>query len=163
MAEYTYNFGRPREYDRMKIVKDFVDWAYTNPNAFTVPQFTTSMGFSSDHMIKWSKEDDDFLQWYRVGKELIGINRLNASINKSEENKAKMDKSIYMQTIGNFDFDIKNYQHEEKIFEESLKAKDKDVTSEKDQENFKSLMNQFSKLLSERNIEDKSNNAEQKS
>lgn len=123
--------GRPG-LDRERLMKEFVEWAKDNPEALTVPCFCAPRGFSSDTMITWANEDETFRQAYNTGKELIGINRLKATlVNKqNDEDKNKLDKSIYMQTIGNYDRDVRNYQREEKKFEQSLKVEEQKCVSD---------------------------------
>ena len=76
-CETSNPVGRPR-FDRMKIVNDFVEWAKNNPNAWTVPQFATSIGINSGMMNQWAAiegEDSEFTRAFILGKELIGVNR----------------------------------------------------------------------------------------
>jgi hypothetical protein len=118
--------GRP-SYDRMKIVNDFVNWARTNPDAWTVPQFAVEIGINSGMMNEWAAADEEFSRAFSQGKEYIGINRLKSAIPKSGEDKAKMDRGIYLRGIGNYDKDQNIHDREEKQFEIECKAKvDKD-------------------------------------
>ncbi len=119
------NMGRPA-HDRMKIVNDFVNWARTNPDAWTVPQFATSIGINSLMMNKWAAqegEDSDFTTAFIQGKELLGMNRLNASILKPGQEKPTMDRGIYLRGLGNFDRDQSTYEREERKFDIECKAK----------------------------------------
>lgn len=120
------NNGGRQGLDREKIAIEFIEWAKDNPEALTVPSFCAPRGFSSDTMQTWAKESEEFRRAFNTGKELIGLNRLKATlVNKqNDEDKSKLDKSIYMQTIGNYDLDIRAYQREEKQFEASLKNDD---------------------------------------
>lgn len=114
--------GRPA-YDRMKIVNDFVNWAKTNPDAWTVPQFAVEIGINSGMMNEWAAADEDFSRSFRQGKEYLGINRLKAAIPKSGEDKPKMDRGIYLRGIGNYDTDQNIYERGERKFDIECKAK----------------------------------------
>jgi hypothetical protein len=113
-------FGRPRIHDRMKIVNDFIQYAKTHPECITVPCFTSTIGISSGLMNNWALEDDDFSEAFNIGKELIGLNRLNLV------NMKLMERSIYSQVVGNFDRDINLYQRSEKEFEAQIHNKQDD-------------------------------------
>ena len=112
--------GRPKEYDRLKIGDDFIKWAKENPDCLTVPHFATSIGLNSQILINWCSEDPQFHLKYIEAKEIIGLNRLNASRLVDETEKKRLDKSIYLQTLWQFDFDSRNSKREELIFEKSL-------------------------------------------
>lgn len=109
--------GRP-PYDKMQIVKDFIEWATDNPEALTVPGFTTTIGINSGMMRAWAAEDTEFSALYNIGKEQIGLNRLR------ESRKGTLDNAIYRGHVGNFDCDINQYMREEKAYEASLKNTD---------------------------------------
>lgn len=119
--------GAPRKHDRKKVAQDFIAWARDNANAFTVPQFATQHGFSSQQMIQWCHEDEEFRESYMVGKELIGINRLNAT---DPDAKKKLDKTIYLKGVANYDYDHKIYEREEKAFEAGLRTPEKNVIAD---------------------------------
>ena len=110
--------GRPKEYDRMKIVNDFIEYAKSHPDCLTVPCFTSTIGIDSGKMRQWALESQEFRTAFNVGKELIGINRLRSTNNK------EMERGIYLQVIGNYDIDINIYQREEKEFEAKLKTEE---------------------------------------
>lgn len=110
--------GAPRIHDRMKIVQDFVEFARNNPTCLTVPMFTSTIGISSALMRKWASECSQFSATFDLGKEIIGINRLNAT------NEKLLERSIYSQVIGNYDLDVNIYQREEKRFESELRKKE---------------------------------------
>lgn len=113
--------GRPKEYDRIQIGKDFVNWATNNPEALTVPMFAVSIGLHSGIMRNWAREDEGFRALFMQAKEQIGINRLKATLSTSE---TKLDSSIYRAHVGNYDADINQYMREEKEFESSLREKE---------------------------------------
>jgi hypothetical protein len=129
--------GRQKEHDRMKIVNDFIEWAKNNPDALTVPQFAVTVGIHSGMMVNWAAEDKFFREAYNIGKEYIGNNRLKATLNynsKEENGKLKLEKSIYTQTLGNYDLDVRNYQREERKFDHDMKkAEETQGTSEQNQ------------------------------
>lgn len=131
-CELSQPVGRPR-YDRMKIVQDFVDWARNNADAWTVPQFATSININSGMMNQWAAqegEDSEFSRSFILGKELIGINRLKASMIRPGQDKPLMDRGIYLKAVGNFDRDINIYERGERKFDIECKAKvDKDASS----------------------------------
>lgn len=114
--------GRP-VYDRMKIVQDFVNWAKTNPDAWTVPQFAVEIGIHSGMMNEWARNDDDFSVAFTQGKEYLGINRLKAALPKCGEDKPLMDRGIYLRGIGNYDTDQNLYERGERKFDIECKAK----------------------------------------
>ncbi len=107
--------GRPKEYDRIQIAKDFVKWSTNNPEALTVPMFAVSIGIHSGIMRNWARECDKFRALFIEGKEQIGLNRLRATQHDM------LDSSIYRGHIGNYDIDLNEYIREEKTFEASLK------------------------------------------
>ena len=111
--------GRHKEHDRLKIGQDFINWAATNPEALTVPQFATSIGMHSGILRSWCTTDEDFRAMYMEAKELISINRLNAM------REDTLSDSVYMKTLTHFDCDAKAETREEKAYESSLR-KDED-------------------------------------
>lgn len=123
-CESSNPVGRPR-YDRMKIVKDFVEWAKTNHDAWTVPQYATSIGINSLMMNQWAAqegEDSEFSIAFIQGKEIIGMNRLKASIPREGDDKPLMDRGIYLRGLGNYDKDINVYERGERKFDIETKA-----------------------------------------
>lgn len=114
-AKGSTNSGRPKEYDRIQIGKDFVKWATNNPEALTVPMFAVSIGLHSGILRNWSRENEEFRALFIEAKEQIGVNRLRAS------QKDMLDASIYRAHIGNYDVDLNEYIREEKSFDASLR------------------------------------------
>lgn len=110
--------GRPQEYDRIQVGKDFVEWATDNLDALTVPMFAGTIGIHSGIMRNWAREDAEFRALFMAGKEQIGINRLRAA------QQDLLDPSIYRGHIGNYDSDINEYIREEKTFDSSLKKEE---------------------------------------
>lgn len=108
------NTGRPKEYDRIQIGKEFVEWAKDNPEALTVPMFAVSKGMHSGIMRNWARECEEFRALFQEGKEQIGINRLRATQTDT------LDASIFRAHIGNYDVDINEYVREEKTFDANL-------------------------------------------
>jgi hypothetical protein len=142
--------GRPQEHDRIQIGNDLVNWAKTNSNAFTIPQFATSIGLHSEILRNWCKTDNQFRSLYMQAKELIGYNRLNSNLNK------ELSDTTYNKTLYHYDYDLREDSREEKSFDNDLKkhlaefeAKlrsadglvDENLTSQ-----FEALMNQVSSL-----------------
>lgn len=117
--------GRPQEYDRIKIGKDFVQWTKDHPDCLTVPHFSTQNGVPTHRMLMWYDEDEEFRNYYLEAKEQIGINRLNATrlTEESETNQGKkaLDKTIYLRHVNNFDPDKRKFDREEKAYEADLK------------------------------------------
>ena len=111
--------GRPKEYDRLKIGQDMVNWAATNSEALTVPMFATSIGLHSGILRTWCAEDKEFHAMYIQAKEIMSINRLNAM------RADTLSDSVYMKTLTHFDCDAKAEAREEKAYESSLR-KDED-------------------------------------
>lgn len=145
MTEKVSTGGRPG-FDRIEMGKKFVEWARDNPEALTVPMFTTLHGFSSDTFFTWAKEDRGFRQYYLVGKELIGINRLRSTM--SDEDR-KLTQHIYLKTLYHFDMDCKMDDREEKRFEAELKA-DNSAVDTSIEDGLNKLMGQLSRLQSDR-------------
>lgn len=110
--------GRPKEYDRIKIAHEFIEWATNNPDALTVPMFAVSKGMHSGIMKEWASTDKEFSSLFMQGKEQIGINRLKKTLSDSP---VKLDCGIYKQTITHYDQDAKAEMREEKIFDSSLR------------------------------------------
>ena len=115
--------GRP-PYDKMKIGRDFVEWAKNNPEALTVPMYAVSIGLHSGIMRAWAKEDEEFSALFSEAKEHIGINRFKATLETAEN---KLDSSIYRAHIGNYDIDLNTYIREEKQYDSSLREKEAGV------------------------------------
>lgn len=132
--------NRPKEYDRMQVGRDFVDWATNNPEALTVPMFAVSIGLHSGIMRNWALECPDFRALYQEGKEQIGINRLKSSL------AGIMDNSIYKQVVGNFDTDINEYIREEKTFDAKLSKDTQEAVSDKIMESYGQFHNQLRSL-----------------
>ena len=158
--------GAPRKYDREQIAIDFIEWARDNPNALSVPMFATSIGLNSQMLLNWCLEDDQFRVSYNTAKELIGINRLKATLTYKEDGAFKLEKSIYTQTLGNYDLDVREYQREEKRFEASLKNDESNNISKEHIEGMEAvlkLMKDRQNQSSARNIVESNINSESKS
>ncbi len=150
--------GRPREYDRMKIVHEFVEYARNNPDCLTVPCFTTTIGITSGKMREWAGECEEFRLAFHEGKELIGINRLKAVA------KEQLERSMYSQVVGNFDIDINMYIREEKRYESSLKAQENQAITDIEKEKLDAYINAINDGQSRaRSISDNKSNADNKS
>ncbi len=132
--------GAPRLYDRMKIAKDFIEYVKSHPDCLTVPCFTTTIGIDSGMMRRWALECEEFRTAFNQGKELIGINRLNATRSN------QLERSIYSQVVGNFDIDINEYQREEKKFESTLKKDEQIAVSDSEVQKFSQLRKQLNEL-----------------
>ena len=130
-SDPSQTFGRPKEYDRIKIGNDFVKWATNNPEALTVPMFACTLGLHSGIMRNWALECPHFRALFQAGKEQIGINRLRAT------RQDMLSDGIYRAHIGNYDVDINEYIRDEKRFEKGLEketqqAVNSDITSRLD-------------------------------
>lgn len=117
--------NRPKEYDRMQVGRDFVDWATNNPEALTVPMFAVSIGLHSGIMRNWALECPEFRALFQEAKEQIGINRLKSTLS------GVMDNGIYKQVVGNYDTDINEYIREEKKFDAKLSKDTQEAVSDK--------------------------------
>lgn len=154
--------GRPQEYDRIQIGKDFVEWATDNLEALTVPMFAGTIGIHSGIMRNWSRENEEFRVLFMQGKEQIGINRLKAA------QQDLMDNSVYRAHIGNFDIDINEYMREEKSFEANLSKDVQDSVNDKIIEHYGEFHQQLRQLRethskSTLNHADNTNNTDNKS
>ncbi len=116
--------GRPQTYDRIAVGKEFIQWVKDHPDCLTVPHFTTAQGYSSDTLITWCNEDNEFRQYYMLAKELIGINRLNLMC------IGKLDTNVYLKNERRFDCDHKNDWKQEKEFESNLKKNEAQAQNE---------------------------------
>ena len=139
--------GRPREYDRIAVGKQFVQWVKDHPDCLTVPHFTTANGYATHRLIEWAKEEQEFREYYMEAKELIGLNRLNATRIREENSDLKpLDKTIYLRHVGNFDSDKRNFDREEKLFESKLKTDEIKSYSEEEAKKHDALLNQLKSL-----------------
>jgi hypothetical protein len=112
----AYSFGRPKEYDRIQIGKQMVEWS-KNPEALTIPMFATSIGLHSGVLRVWCTQDEDFRALFITAKENVGINRLKAV----SDSKLKLDPGIYNRSAHFYDMDLKEDFREEKRFDADLK------------------------------------------
>lgn len=108
--------GRPKEYDRIALGLEMVEWS-KNPDALTVPMFATSRGLHSGILRNWANEDEQFRALFLIAKENVGINRLKAV----SDPKLKLDPGIYKQSAHFYDLDIREDLRDEKRFEAELK------------------------------------------
>ena len=138
--ENTKWMNRPKEYDRMKIGRDFVDWATNNSEALTVPMFAVSIGLHSGIMRNWATECPLFRELFREGKEQIGLNRLRSSMG------GVLDNSIYKAHIGNYDIDINEYMREEKTFDANLTKATQEAVNDKVVESYAQFHTQLRSL-----------------
>lgn len=144
--------GRPKEYDRIQIGKEFVKWATNNPDALTVPMFAVSIGLHSGIMRNWARETEEFRALFTEGKEQIGINRLRSTQAET------LDNSIYRAHVGNYDVDINEYMREEKEFESKIKTQENALATEEDNRRHQETLDQLKELRSERNKDNNNNN-----
>lgn len=138
--------GRPQEYDRIQVGKDFVQWAKDHADCLTVPHFSTQNGVPTHRMLKWYDEDEEFRYYYLEAKEQIGINRLNATrITQENENnlgKKALDKTIYLRHVNNFDPDARKHDREEKKYESDLKCKEQETAQQLTPEQINQIIEQ---------------------
>ena len=113
--------GRPTERDRIALVQEFVEWAENDPLAFTVPQFWTKKRIPTTQCAQWASEDKEFRKHYYIGKELLGVNRLNATLVNSPDEKPLLDKTVYLRGLRNFDHDQRHHEHEEIQYEAEVR------------------------------------------
>lgn len=148
--------GRPREYDRIQVGKDFVQYAKDHPDCLTVPMFCNTIGLDSGKFRTWAAEDEEFRTLFYIAKEQIGINRLKMTLSDSP---VKLDCGIYKQTLTHYDQDSKAEVREEKQFEANI------VKTDQLPEELTKGLDRFMSFLSatqqsDRKIEDKSINKE---
>jgi hypothetical protein len=115
--------GRPKEYDRIAIGRDLVEWS-KRPDALTIPMFATSIGLHSEKFREWAKQDAQFRSLFLTAKENVGINRLKAV----SDPDIKLDPGIYKQTMHFYDLDVREDVRDEKRFDADLK---KDIDGSK--------------------------------
>lgn len=137
--------GRPQEYNRIEVGKNFLQWAKDHPDCLTVPHFTTANGLNTTRLLEWCKTDLDFREYYTQAKEQIGINRLNATMNIDPDRRT-LDKTIYLRHVGNFDPDKRAFDREEKEFESSLKLKEIKAGTEEERRKADEIVKQLDKL-----------------
>jgi hypothetical protein len=118
--------GRPG-HDRLKIGHDFVKFVSENRYCVTVPMFGLTIGVSSDTMLTWCDECEEFRQLYHKAKEIIGVNRFYCT---QESSEIKIEASLYRGTLWHYDYDVKHDLRQEKAFESSLR-KDEDSSNSK--------------------------------
>jgi hypothetical protein len=111
--------GQPSKFDKSVEGQAFIDYVTNTPSCLTVPMFATTRGYSSDTMLTWCKEDPSFRRSYMQAKEIIGINRLKMTLSDS---RVKLDKTIYLKGVANYDMDAKDHEKEMIAYEASLKT-----------------------------------------
>jgi len=134
--------GRPKEFDRIQIGKDFIKFASENPSCLTVPAFTSTVGLHSGVLRNWCRESEEFHALFREAKEIIGLNRLRAT---DPNSPIRLDNGIYRQVAGNYDIDQNEYMREEKVFEASLADKSNKADEEENRKAMKELIDHFKK------------------
>lgn len=108
--------------DKVKIYNDFIEFARSNTNCLTVPMFTAPRGMSSDTLFRWAQEDDELKRLFYTGKDLISVNRLNAT-KKDTNGNASLSDSTYQKTLHHYDYEYRMTNREEKAFEAGLREK----------------------------------------
>lgn len=147
--------GRPREYDRLEIAQQMVDYAKNNPDCLTVPTFAITVGIPTYKLRIWASECEKFRTLFLTARDIIAQNRLNSTL------AGVLDSSIYRGTNHYYDYDIRDEIREEKTFDSGLRIQEKagDAPTAAEEEAFKKVMAYYSNL----NSSDKTNSTPNRS
>ena len=150
-----YVFGRPREYDRGKVVNDLIEWAKKD-DSINLNKFCALNGIPPSTILRWKDEDKDFREAYEFAKTYIGFRR------EEQLSKGKLHVKAYDLNATVYDA----FGREEKLamakHESDLKKQE--ITFNSDEVNkFSALMNQLSALQSARNKDAINSNADNRS
>ena len=141
--EERVEMARPREYDRLAIGKDMIKFATDNPDCLTIPHYTSTIGLSSDVLCDWAEEDMAFRPLFKAAKEIIGLNRLNATRCDTLHN------TIYHRGAGHYDSSLHRFERGEKVFESKLKQAEVQTISQDDRARFEALEDQLKEVRKE--------------
>lgn len=130
--------GRPREYDRVQIGKELLEWARQldslNLNKFCC---TREPPLNPNKVIQWSIEDEEFRNAYEEAKAFLAARReemLNGNL---------LHTRAYERNATVYDRFMRTEERNQKEFEANLK-KDSDLkVSEKSVELYENLMKQI--------------------
>jgi hypothetical protein len=111
--------GRPREWDREKLIWQLMQWAEL-PNSLNLNAFCTlpEIMISPRKLLSFVSADEDFREQYEIVKAKIAVRREEAVCEKI------LTDCAYNRTIRYMDGFENNYWRKEKEFESSLKQKE---------------------------------------
>jgi len=66
--------GRPREFDRVKIAADLLEWA-AKDDSINLNKFCAYNGINPYAMLRWKEEDKEFRKAYEEAKSWLGFRR----------------------------------------------------------------------------------------
>lgn len=67
-------FGRPREYDRVQVAKDLIEWAQKD-DSFNLNGFSAEYMITPSKVSDWSREDPNFREAFELAKAYLGARR----------------------------------------------------------------------------------------
>lgn len=139
--------GRPRIYDREKILTDMLAWAKKdtslNVNEFCAWYVDPPIG---PRMLSiWSKEDDNFMQSYEAVKAFLAHRR----------EQALKDGDIHVKCYDicapAYDYLIKEEYREQEAYKSKLKQEEQKSSTPEQEDKYNSIMSQLSSLQSSSN------------
>lgn len=131
------HWGRPREYDRVKIANDLRAWAELE-TSLNLNGFCGDQRFSAKTMLEWVESDPDFSEAYEEVRAILAERRERKLSEQTLHVKAyDLNASVY-------DGFLRREKRAQAEFEESLKSKEKEAFSDEANE----LLDKFSSLLS---------------
>lgn len=131
--------GRPKEYTKEFIEEQgrkLLEWAYKE-DSIILRLFAPLNGYPASYLYKWADENEVFFDLFDQARDIIGARREAISIaNKSD---------MMIKKYSNWhDKEIHKHEREDMKFESSLRVDENKVTTEVQEFNFKSLMEQLS-------------------
>lgn len=141
--------GRPIKWTKEFIEeqgKKLVEWAMLE-DSYVLRLFAPLNGYSSKHLYEWADSNEVFSEYFDQARDIIGTRREMRLINK--------DSPAPFQKYANWhDDEITRFERNQMKFESSLKVEENKTTTDVQEFNFRSLMEQLSesrKALSDAN------------
>lgn len=126
--------GRPREYDRMQIAKELLEWS-TNPTALNLIQFTRPRMLSVTKLPDWASEDEEFHEALKLAKESLAMNRFEATL------EGALPYADYAKNEAQYDPMRDRFQQRERRLELEMKKEELDHAHKLKKEENKELSN----------------------
>ena len=109
--------GRPREYDREKIMEELIEWVKLD-DSLNICGFAGPRFIEIDKFSLFSRECEKFRRVYHSVKMIIGERR------EKMMNAKLLDANVYNRNAHTYDAFMRQTYHEDKEFESTLKQKE---------------------------------------
>jgi hypothetical protein len=131
--------GRPKQYSNEFIEEQgrkLLEWAHTE-EAIVLRLFAPLNGYPASYLWRWADENEVFCNYFEQAKDIIGVRREMISISNKSDMMLKRYATLH-------DKRLHDHERDDLRFESSLKVDENKTTTDVQEFNFRSLMEQLS-------------------